>query len=486
MQTDYQYKTKPFDHQREVFEFSRDLESYGLFWEMGCGKSKLIIDTAAYLYEKGEIDALFIVAPGGVHQNWIHNEIPLHMPERVLNRCDMHAYLSAKASTQHHQRKCQRILHHKGLAIMTMAYSGFTTTAGALWAKKFLAKRNVLYVIDEGHHIKEPKTKRSRWIVSSAKLAKYRRALTGTPIANGPFDTYAQIRFLDPTFWKREGMASFQSFKTQFGIWQQPYESAQYRVLLAYRNLHELRDLLGSVSSRITKDEVLDLPPKLYSKWQVDLSPEQKRLYKELKQDFTATLESGYQIEAELPIVRLLRFRQLLCGYLPTDQGDEPVAVLPGPNPRMEALQAICEDTPHKAIIWACFTKDIDMIVELLAEMDIGGVVRYDGQTSDEDRIAAIEAFQNGDARFFVANPQAAGEGLTLHAARTVIYYSVSFKLTERLQSEDRAHRIGQEHPVNYVDIVATGTVDEHILKSLRNKLDIASFITQDKLREWI
>ena len=486
----YEYKTEPFAHQREVFEATRDLKSFAILWEQGTGKSKLAIDTFAYLYEKGEIDAVLIVAPGGAHQNWIHNEIPTHLPRRVAKLADGHAYLSARATTGWHQKRCAQILHHDGLAIMAMPYSGITTEAGRLWAKAFLKKRRVFYIIDEAHRIKEPKTKRSKLVVASGKLAEYKRVLTGTPIANGPFDVYAQLRFLDPEYWKRLGMSSYTAFKTQFGIWKKPYESANYEVLLAYRNLDELQALIGEISSRVTKDDVLDLPPKLYSKRYIELSPAQTRLYKELKSECTATMEDGYVIEAVLPIVRLLRYRQLLCGYLPTEEGsDEPVQLLPGPNLRLEALIDICEGLPHKAIIWVVFTKDIDMICRSLAtNEEVGGVVRYDGRTSDEARLAAIGSFQDPDSgvQFFVANPQAASENLTLHAARTVVYYSSGFSLTERQQSEDRAHRIGQEHPVNYIDLVARGTVDEHILKALVNKRDIASFITQDELKEWL
>lgn len=494
----YAYETEPFAHQKEVFEASRDRKSFAILWEQGTGKSKLAIDTAAYLYEKGEIDAILVLAPGGAHQNWIHNEFPAHLPKRVARFADSHAYLSPRATTGWHKKRCAQILHHDGLAIMAMPYSGFTTAAGKLWAKEFLKKRKVFYVIDEAHRIKEPSAKRTKLVVASGKLAEYKRVLTGTPIANGPFDVYTQLRFLDPEYWKRLGMASYASFKTQFGIWEKPYASAQYEVLLAYRNLDELQGLIEDMSSRVTKDEVLDLPPKLYSKRYVDLSPQQARLYKELKDECTATLESGYIVEAVLPIVRLLRYRQVLCGYLPTEEGsDEPVQSLPGPNPRLEALMDICQGlppmvkgaSPHKAIIWACFTKDIDNICEALMEdKEAGAPVRYDGKVNDEERLEAIKAFQDPDSpvQFFVANPQAASESLTLHAARTVVYYSSGFSLTERQQSEDRAHRIGQEHPVNYIDIVARGTVDEHIIKSLVNKRDIASFITQDELKEWL
>lgn len=483
MLKDYPFKTKPFDHQREAWEATRERETYAVFWEQGTGKSKLVIDTAAWLYLNGKIDALLVVAPNGVQRNWITDEVPIHLPDAVLRNTISHFYETRRAKTQWHARACQELLAHGGFAVLAMAYSACMTDIGGKLLKKFLTKKRCLYVLDESVAVKTPRAKRTRRILGSARYAPFRRILTGTPITNGAFDVYAPLRFLDKDFWLNNGLGTFLIYKNYFGVFRDGYNGAtgkSFRQLLAYKNLDELHDMLAPICTRVTKDEVLDLPPKLYSKRYVEMTREQERLYAALRDSYMIELEDGAEINAPLAIVRLLRLQQIICGYVPDDDGK--MITIGGPNPRLDTLIRLCEECPHKAIIWARFRRDIDLITASLGNT----CVRYDGQVGPNERADAIEQFQRGEAKFFVANPAAAGEGLTLHAARTVVYYNNSFKLSERLQSEDRAHRIGQEHPVHYVDLVAPGTVDERIVESLRGKRDVAQVITGDTLKEWL
>jgi SNF2 family DNA or RNA helicase len=255
-----------------------------------------------------------------------------------------------------------------------------------------------------------------------------------------------------------------------------------YDKLLHYKNTEQLNEILASVSSRVTKESAgLNLPPKLYSKRYYDLSSEQMRLYNELRDEYLATMKDGSVVDGNLAIVRLLRLQQIICGYAQTDD-EEPIKMIGDKNPRMELLGEIVEGLYTPVIIWARFTKDIDQIMELLGDK----AVRYDGKVSEDQAAVNKKRFQNGEAQFFVGNPQKGKEGLTLIQAQTVIYYSNSFKLIDRLQSEDRAHRIGQKNLVNYIDLVAPKTVDEHIVKSLRSKFDIAAQITGDELKDWL
>lgn len=477
---DYVFKTVPFDHQRKVFEETKDLESYAIFWEMGCGKTKLAIDVAAYNYERGRVDAILVIAPNGVHANWADNELPAHMPDRTNWEC--FTYHSKKAGTKLHQRGCSRIQARDGLSILSMSYSACITPKGKSVLAAFLKKRKVFMILDESARIKTPSAKRTRSLVIAGKGAVMKRILTGTPIANGPFDIYSQLRFLDPDFWRPHQLHPFTVFKSYFGVFTKMKGPGgrEFPLLLNYRRLEELSKVMSGVGSRLTKDEVLDLPPKLYSTYKFDLSSEQQRLYAELQANLWAELD-GEEITAPLALVRMLRFQQIVNGYIGVDDKDGLVPI-PGPNPRMDLFKEIIEDIPHSAIIWCRFTRDLELVANHLGE----NCVTYYGATSPEDRATAINRFQDGEVRFFVGNPQAAGEGLTLHRARTVVYYSNSFKLTERLQSEDRAHRIGQTHPVQYIDIAARRTIDEHIVKALVKKQDIARIITGDKLKEWI
>jgi SNF2 family DNA or RNA helicase len=487
---DYAYKTTPFKHQDEFVNRTWSLPVRGLFWEQGTGKTKSIIDTAALLYERGGIDAVLVVAPNGVHRNWINDEIPIHMPERVRNRMLAYHYDSSKAPTQKAQRNLDQVMEWNGLAFLAISYNGFMTDRGKKTIKKFLTRRKCLYVLDESHHIKAPGIKRTKTIVASGAYAPYRRILTGTPVAEGPFGAYAQVRFLDPGFWIPHGLGSYAAFKAYFGVWKTREETRQklgydpgYDQLLSYRNLDELQRLLRSISDRVTKEDAgLDLPEKLYSKRYFEMTTLQRRTYETLKETYVAELRDGTLLEADLAIVRLLRLQQITCGYAQTD-AKEPMRLVDKSNPRLDLLiEEILPSLGHKAIIWCRFRHDIDQIMAALGPI----AVRYDGQVTDDQAEKAKNAFQTGDAQFFVANISKGKEGLTLHAAKTVIYYSNSFKLLERMQSEDRAHRIGLKHPVHYIDIIAPNTVDVQIHRALRDKQNIQALIIGDGLREWL
>lgn len=487
----YRFETKPFLHQAQEFlEHGAD-PIRAILWEQGTGKTKEIIDQAAFLYERGEIDTLIICAPSGVHRNWIEDEIPVHFPKRLRREVKIHTYENGKATTQWHQRACKELQRHKGLSIVAITYQTPMTKHGRTFLWKILRSRVCFYVLDEHTDIKTPKAKTTQRIVASGAYAKYRRIMDGTPITQGPFDVYAPVRFLQPDFWKQHDMDDFGSFKTYFGIYQKGYNKAQdreFETCVGYRRLGELHQLLAPFSSRVLKDDVLDLPPKLFQKLYHEMAPEQARVYKELKENFFTILESGSTVTTELPIVQLLRLQQVVCGYVPVDddtgQNDpQPVELICDKNPRLDQAKWYCDHMPHKCIIWARFRKDIDLLMDYLGD----SAVRYDGKLSERERAESKRAFQTSDtAQFFVANPAAGARGLTLTQAKSVLYYSNSFKYRDRKQSEDRAHRAGQEHPVNYTDLMCKGTVDARILRSLRTKNDVAAKITGDDIKEWI
>lgn len=488
----FEFKVVPFDHQRKIFEERRYLEGDALFLEQGTGKSKVCLDQIAAHYLDGLIDAALILAPNSVKLNWVTDEVPAHLHEGVAAKTEVFCWSSQKASTNAHQRALEALLTYPGLSILVMNYEGFMSSKGKAFAKRFLTKRKVFYVLDESRRIKTPGAKRTKTILASAQYAAYRRILTGTPYSQGPFDIYAPIKFIWPDFWKRNGLGDFYAFKTFFGIFEKGFNGQtgkEYDSLVGYQNLDTLHRLMQKISVRVLKEDVFDLPPKLYSTRYYEPTKEQRRMYSDLVDDFLAILSDGREVAAPLAIVRLLRLQQVLCGYAATNKLDgdilspemELVDLKEG-NPRLDLLREICEDTPHKAIIWARFKRDIDKIAEMLGDR----AVTYDGRVKDAQRIENKKAFQEGDAQFFVANPAAAGEGLTLHAAKTVIYYNNTFKLDERLQSEDRVHRAGLKHAVQYIDLVAPDTIDVEVLNALKQKIDVSSVITGDRLREWV
>lgn len=569
---EYTFKTDPFAHQLEEWRFSRDLEARAIFWEQGTGKSKLTIDTACWLYLRGMIDAVVVVAPNGVHRNWVENEIPDHTPASIMRHLRALHFQAPRAETKWHKQAVRSVLTHKGFAWLTISYEAFMTAAGKRALIDMFDKRRVFYVLDEGHYIKTPTADRTKSILRSAKYAPYRRILTGTPIAQGPFDAWSEIKFLLDQYWDPHGLGTYAEFKTHFGVFKKMRnihvksyfdekegkwkkagpEGALVPVLVGYRNLDELNQLLQPIASRVTKDEVLDLPPKLYTKRYFTMTAEQGKLYKQLRDEFIVWLETGQAereaadrppeerpdccptcggkrelevdgfiypcgdcaevalpdgdtpVIASLAIARLLRLQQITCGYLPTDDEDEPLYVIPGANRRLQQLCDDIETRAPKTIVWARFQMDITMILDELARRGIKAV-RYDGLVSDDERAEAKAVFQGErpvyergvmtgrvpvpveeQAQVFVGNPAAGATGLTLTAAKHVDYYSNSFKLIDRLQSEDRAHRIGQTNQVLYTDWIAEDTVDEKIVEALRSKFNVASQITGDRLKEWL
>lgn len=489
------WKTTPFDHQKSELEATAELPAWARFWEMGTGKSKVTIDEATHLYDEGLVDSLFVVAPNGVHLNWTLREVTAHLPDDLMALTRPFAWRSAKAATKKHQYAFDEMFQSK-FPILSMSYDAFMTDKGKKAAWKFLQKRKPLYVADESTRIKTPGAKRTMSVVASAKYAPFRRILTGTPVTNGPFDAYSQMRFVQPDFWHPLGIQNAAEFRTMFGVFEEDFvqrggQLQAFQRLVGYRNIPLLYDKLETLSSRVLKDDVLDLPPKLYTKLQVPLSTNQRRLAEELCSDFMIEWADGEITTAELAIVRLLRLQQILCGYLPTDDPEDPqIREIDEKCPRFELANEWLEDASQAVIVFSRFRRDIDKFCERLGER----AVRYDGTVDDDDRQRAIDKFQSGGAQFFIANQSAAGTGLTLTAAKAVMYYTNNYNLEDRLQSEDRAHRIGQdgamqpngEHGVLYCDLVAEGTVDEKIIDRLVEKKELAEAVLGDNPRSWI
>jgi SNF2 family DNA or RNA helicase len=257
-----------------------------------------------------------------------------------------------------------------------------------------------------------------------------------------------------------------------------------------YQNLDELKAKIAPHSYRITKAECLDLPPKVYERRYVELNAEQRVLYNKLKKEFVAEFGGG-KINAAMAMTRMMRLQQITGGFAPVlnDVG-ETIATHPvgKTNPKINALLELLEETDGKVIIWARFRKELELIaVALREEYGTKSAVEYHGGVSDKDRQSAVFTFQREhDPRFFVGQPHSGGIGLTLTAASTVVYFSNDFSLETRLQSEDRAHRIGQQKSVTYIDIEAVDTLDKKVIDALRSKKDMADVITGDNPSQWI
>ena len=472
----YKYKSKPFAHQKKALEMSWDKEVFAYFMEMGTGKSKVLIDNIAMLYNAGKIDGALIVAPKGVYKNWFDSEIPAHMPDYIEKKVGL---WRTKPDD-----KALKPLFATGaeLHILIMNVEAFSTKKGMDFAEKFLSSHKALMGIDESTTIKNPAAKRTKNIVFLRPLTKYRRILTGSPVTKSPLDLFSQCYFLDPFLLDQ---SSYYVFRTRYAICRKINVSGRsVEIVVGYRNLGELSEKLKNFSYRVLKDDCLDLPKKTFVKRTVDLTEEQKKLYKQMKQEAIAFL-NGKMVTSATVITQLMRLHQITCGHFTANDG----TVQDIKNNRITQLMDVLEEMEGKAVIWAHYRYDIRKIVEAISKKyGENAVVTYYGDTSTDDRQKAIKKIQDPKSavRFIVGTPQTGGYGITLTGASTMIYYSNGYDLEKRMQSEARIDRIGQEKPMTYIDIMAEDTIDDKIVKSLRNKVNIATEIMGEELKAWI
>ncbi len=519
---DYLFKTEPYKHQRDAFNLQRDLKNFALLMGMGTGKSKLALDTGAYNYDRDRIDIIVICAPKGVHRNWIEKEIPEHLPEWTNYRAA--TWVTPSKSKVADRKAVEHVLDPKfeGLRVIAFNLEAFrdsTRCPAAKLMRKIINALRVFMILDESSKIKTPGAKRTMALRTLGKYTEAKRILTGTPVTQGPLDLYSQFNFLDPDIL---GFDNFITFKHYFAEWERELNMGEYRrinadrrarglapneeagmyeTLTGYKNLETLKKLIAPHSYRITKEECLDLPEKIYMSRFVEMSDEQRKIYNKIVRSSIIEME-GQQITINHVLTKLLRLQQVIGGFVPVEEFGE-AQPIPGPNQRIESMMDMIGESSGKWIIWARFRAEIKAIKSALsAEYGPGSAVMYYGDVNDEDRSRAIHRFQgerpiienhaivgkepipdHEQARFFIGQQHSGGYGLTLTAAENVDYYSNDFSLEARLQSEDRAHRIGQDKHVTYTDQECPGTVDSKIISALKSKMSLADLITGDSTR---
>ena len=476
------YKLKPFDHQVDALEYGWDRPEFGLFMEMGTGKSKVLIDNMAMLFLDGQINFALVIAPKGVYRNWVAKEIPEHMSDDIPYR--VIRWVSGPNKKQQEEMRSVKD-KFDGLTIFVMnveAYSSLKGQKAGQWMAGALGARGMI-AIDESTTIKNHKAKRTKALMKIASGFKYRRLLTGSPITKSPMDIYSQCEFLRPGLL---GFESYYAFQGRYAIVQRrKMGQAAFQQIVGFRNLDELTRRIDMFSFRVLKKDCLDLPDKIYTARYVGMTPDQFQMYEQIRRHAMVLLDSGEMSTAPAVITQMLRLQQIMSGHLKTDDGD----MLYFPSKRMDALEEIINEHDGKAIIWSRFRYDIQQITETLnKKFGQGCAVSYYGDTSDDDRAAAVLNFQNPShpLKFFVGNPATAGYGLTLTEANLVVYYANDFNLETRIQSEDRAHRIGQKNNVTYIDLICEGSIDERIVKALRAKIDIGAKVLGEDAREWL
>jgi SNF2 family DNA or RNA helicase len=508
----FQYKTKPWAHQDLLFMASRDMDGCGLLCEQRTGKTKIVLDSAAYAHDAGKIDALLIIAPNGVHRAWVTDAIPEHLVDATNYRCII--WRSSHAHSKAFRAELEEWFKHPSLKVMSVNIDAILTVACQEMLKRLLTKHKVMSIVDESSDISNPGAQRTKVALRIARRSVMRRILDGTPVAQGPLGLYSQFEFLRPG---ALGFTSYYSFKARYAVLVKRTLASghTFQEVKGFRNLDELQARMRAMSYRVTRAECHDLPPKVYEKRYITLAPAQRLAYDELRKHAITEL-AGQVLTAPLVLTRYLRLQQiasniavvdatlLACPTCDPEAPDEgcvachgygyvaPVAaplarIVPdAEDPRLLELERIVDGLgDQQGIVWARFKPDLEAISAWCRGRGIS-YVRYDGSTDAEAREAGKAAFMRGEARLFLGNARAGGRGLDLSAATFVVYFSHDWGLRVRLQSEDRAQSLARTDAVLYLDILAEDTVDCRIVEALRSGRSISDLITGDKISDWI
>jgi hypothetical protein len=513
--TPFPYKTEPFGpYQRDILRASAAREYAYLGMEQGTGKTWVTANTAVYLWLKGKIDAMVVLAPNGVHTAWALEQLPAHMSDAVPWRALVWRSETQRALWHKRQKTGTVAARREDWEVFQMASDRTifpilcvnSEALGVDLARKaigtFLSMRRCLLVADEAGDFTTPSAVRTRFLLSCRGRAPYRRVLEGVPIGTEPFELYAPFRFLHPSIL---GYRRYSDMKEAHAEWRTIVKGSgekarEIKVVATnsdgskkWLRLDYLAERIAPHMFRVTKAEALPfLPPKQFHKRFFTMTAEQWRLTNELRETLIATMQSGEVATVQNVLTLYLRFQQIACGYLPPDiefgEEQEPISVLPGPNPRLEAcVDELLSYAGRQTIIWTRFKFDIDILADRLRAEGIS-CVTYDGRTAPGDRERAKAAFMAGHVQVFLGNSAAGGRGLNLQAAQHEIFYANYFGLRRRLQAEDRGHRIGSSttEPVTICDLVGDYSIDTMIVRALRNNKNVADEITGDPAMEWI
>lgn len=538
----YKTKTEPYDHQIDAFHKLYGKEHMALFMEQGTGKTKTTIDIACNLYLEKKITAALIIAPNGVHEQWITYELPKHCS--VL----YDSWKWKSSGSRPFMDKQEDFIaepNNERLKWLAVNVETFSSTRHMRTFIEYLLNNKVFVIVDECTRIKNPGANRTinivynlarkkmsgKKVVAVEPYSAYRIILTGMMITNSPYDLWSMFEFLKHDYFG----VNYYAFKARYGIEvtdAHPTTGKTYRrkiredeiksvheyhaagkspetisailgmsessveyliahpnLLSPYKRLDELKRMIEPVSFIVRKEDCLDLPPKVYSKLYVEMNSHQKRIYRELKNRFLAEYED-HTLTVQNKVSLIGRLQQVTGGFFPYEEDDEHKKLIPitDKNPKIEALIGDLEESGDECIIvWARFVGELKLIYKVLSEkFKEKHIELYYGGVNQEKRNRIRKAFTEGEVDILVANARTAGIGLNLQNAHTQYFFSNSYSLEDREQAEDRSHRIGQEHSVLYKDIIMSDTVDENVYAVLANKKSLLNYFRDKSLAEFL
>jgi len=496
------FKYPPMAHQRTALMLGRDQEAFAYLMDQGTGKTKTLIDDAAHNWRENRIDVVLLFTINSVKTNWVifdsmkddkddKDALETHMPPDVPYTKGVWVSSATGAIKRDWKRFevaiSEQISKRDQLVFLAANIESLRIPRAYEFFERIctLFNNKVMIVIDESTIIGTPGSKQTKQAHKLRKHCKYARILSGTPIVKSPLKGYSQFAFLDEDIL---GHSSFYSFRNRYAV----MGGFENRQVLFYRNMDELSEKIASCSFRILKEDCLDLPPKVYEKRRVEMSKAQLKAYNEMREEMLTENKDAGLVQAQIILTQMLRLQQITGGYLPKE-GEEGVAVPivpPKSNPKFqEVLRIIDEAGDQRVLIWTRFTKEIEDLVDLLNENGHTSLPFY-GALKDAEKLSVRKRFANDDSiRCVVGNPAAGGLGIDeFKAASVVIYVSNSFDTERRIQSEDRAHRIGSEihEQITYYDIICPNTVDTKIVQTMRNNINISRAVMNDPQAEWI
>jgi len=458
------YKTKPYKHQEDAVKRFVDKPYGALFCEMGTGKTKIVLDIIQNSADNVDV---FVTAPNGLHHNWAINEIPTHVHKDIDVYCWKGPIKSKKASQEYN-----RFIRSEKSRMFLINIEALRTQAGYKSSEQFLiaSKNQSHFIVDESTCIKNPKAQQTKAVLRLSQNSDKRWILNGTPITQSPLDLFTQCRFLGKDCIPYN---TYTAFKHTFAIEQtMTMGSRSFRKVVGFQNLEKLTKTLEPFTLRLEKKDCLDLPEKVFQKVIVPMTPEQERVYKSMKKDCIALLDSGDLVTTTLALTRIIKLHQISTGFVTSDDNTEHAI----DNNRIAALQQIAETT-RPLVVFCAYKFNVKQIVQALEKTH--SIVTYTGDDTTAQKNQAVQSFQDGKVDVFIGT-SAAAKGLTLHKASTMVYFSNNYSLETRLQSQDRIHRIGQNDKCTYIDLIVPSTVDDAILTRLKQKKELSNMVLDD------
>jgi len=464
-------KIKKMKHQADCFRKFVDLKFQGkrvaaIFADMGTGKTKMAIDLCNRWSCDGEISGVLLIAKKGVHEQWATPGMN-NSGDEIPSPIDIFSGDMEHNSVVWRGRPFDFGEMKPGLEWFCINFEATITKNGSAQIEKFISRHsgNVALVGDETHRLKNPAAKTTKRIVKFSDNCRAAIIMTGTPLSKNLVDEWSQFKILSNRILGHKYVSTFRGEFCVMGGFEN-------RVVVGHRNLDKFKSVTAPYVFRIRKSDCLNLPEKVYKIENFEMTPEQKSLIREAKTTLGVTIGSG-RVEFETPLVTAGKIQEISNGFLidPKDKNH----FFQFANPRIDALKSILLDTDKKAIVWCRFRADVLNLQSAFGDQ----AVAFFGGTTEMERTTAKEDFIFGDKRLFIATAATAAEGLDglQNVCSTAIYYSNSFNSIERWQSEDRIHRIGMRGSATYVDLIAKGSLDPHILRNLKKKKSFSDLV---------